>query len=59
MRPEAVETGYAKFIGIDIEAIYEEIERRIDLGWPIDEYPCGTGDTAKKIVDVIDDTIAP
>jgi hypothetical protein len=51
-RPEAVEAGYAKVMGF--EAIWAEMEARASEGRPSREHPYGTGDAAKKIVDVLE-----
>jgi UDP-N-acetylglucosamine 2-epimerase len=51
-RPEAVDTGYAKVMGF--EAICAEIEARAGKGRPSQEHPYGTGDAARKIVDVLE-----
>jgi len=54
-RSEAVEAGYAKVMGFDTEAIWAEMTARAGAGRPSQEHPYGTGDAAKRIVDVIED----
>jgi UDP-N-acetylglucosamine 2-epimerase len=50
--PEAVEAGYARVMGF--EAICAEMEARAGKGRPSREHPYGTGDAAKKIVDILE-----
>ena len=52
-RTEAVEAGYAKVMGFDTEAICAEIEARAGKGRSSQEHPYGTGDAAKRIVDIV------
>ena len=54
-RPEAVEAGYARVMGFEKEAILKEMEERAGKGRPSEEHPYGTGDAARKIVDVLED----
>ncbi len=53
-RPEAVEAGHARVMGFEKEAIWEEMEARAGKGRPSRKHPYGTGDAAKKIVDVLE-----
>ena len=55
---EAVEASYARVMGLDATAIYEEMLRRARRGRPSREHPYGTGDAAKKIVDALDGFLA-
>ena len=57
-RPEAVDAGYAKVMGFDTEAICAEIEARAGKGRPSQEHPYGTGDAARRIVDVLEGFLA-
>ena len=57
-RPEAVEAGYAKVMGFDARAICAEIEARAGKDRPSQEHPYGTGDAARKIVDVLEGFLA-
>jgi len=52
-RPEAVEAGYAKVMGFD--AIWAEMGARAGGGRPSQEHPYGTGDAAKRIIDIVGD----
>ena len=52
---EAVEAGHARVMGFDTEAICAEIEARTGKGRPSQEHPYGTGDAARKIVDVLEE----
>ena len=54
-RPEAVEAGYAKVMGFDATAIHEEMLHLAGRGRPSQEHPYGTGDAARKIVDVLEE----
>jgi len=54
-RPEAVEAGYARAMGFEKEAIWREMEARAGRGAPSREHPNGTGNAARKIVDVPED----
>ena len=51
---EAVEAGCARVMGFDTTAICAEMEARAGKGRPSQEHPYGTGDAAKKIVDVLE-----
>ena len=42
-------------MGHNEEVILAEIEARIGAGQPSQEHPYGTGDAARKIVDVLED----
>jgi len=42
-RPEAVEAGYARVMGFDERAIWEEMEARAGKGRPSNEHPYGGG----------------
>ena len=55
-RPEAVEAGYARAMGFDIPAILEEMEAY--KGRPSEEHPYGTGDAARRTVEVIEEFLA-
>jgi len=52
---EAVEAGYAMVMGFDATAIHEEMLHLAGRGRPSQEHPYGTGDAAKKIVDVLEE----
>ena len=54
-RPGAVEAGHARAMGLEREAIWAETEARADRGAPSKEHPYGTGDAARRIVDVLED----
>ena len=41
-------------MGFDATAIHEEMLHLAGRGRPSQEHPCGTGDAAKKIVDVLE-----
>ena len=42
-------------MGFDVPAVHEEMEQQNGKGRPSNEHPYGTGDAAKKTVDVIDE----
>ena len=50
--PEAVEAGYARVMGFD--AIWAETGARAGKGRPSQEHPYGTGDAARKIIDILE-----
>ena len=52
--PEAVDAGCARAMGFDATAIHEEMLHRAGKGRPSQEHPYGTGDAAKKIVDILE-----
>jgi UDP-N-acetylglucosamine 2-epimerase (non-hydrolysing) len=57
-RPEAVEAGYAKVMGFEVDAILDEMQCRIGKSRPSDEYPYGTGDAGPRTVDIIEEYLS-